>query len=471
MILACDIGTTTVKAGIIDVRGRLVSLARRRIPAGGTGAFTARNWVHALKKALGGLNLPDPRALRAVAVSGNGPSLVLLDRNGKPLAPVLLWHEADGARAAGGRGPREEDPAALRSYFLPYVIRLARTGPRLYEKTRLFVPCPEFICYLLTGRTATTLPHTAYGEYFWSEKEIGRCGLDPDKFPPFIPFTTAVGAVTAAGAREFGLPQGVPVFSGGPDFLMALLGTGVTAPGRTQDRAGSSEGINHCVKRRVDHPALRTLPGLLPHTFNISGVVPRSGSLLEQAVKTLFPRGVSIAGALEPALRERPGADGLFFIPGSDPGGEKETGSRLKNGGRLYGIFINARREHTPRARLRAVLEGIGFRLRSIIETMEGCGLSISGLYASGGQALEPGLNQLKADILGVQITVPEVTDAELMGNACVAFAALGEYGAPDQAAQGMVRFSKEFVPRVETRGLYDDLYARFAGLISKPLV
>ncbi len=481
MILACDVGTTTVKVGVIDVRGGLVSLARERIPAAGIGGFTVRPWIHALKKALGRLGNHGPGALRAVAVSGNGPSLVPLNKNGRPLAPVLLWHEAGGVwsaggpesagkvGSAGGMGAWESAPAGLRSYFLPYVIRLARTGPLLYERTHTFLPCPEYICYLFTGRMVTTLPHTDYSDYFWSPEEIGRCALEQDKFPPFIHFTTPVGAVTPVGAEEFGLPQGIPVFSGGPDFLMALLGTGVVIPGRTLDRAGSSEGINHCVKHSVDHPALRTLPGLLKHTFNISGVVPRSGSLLEQAARELFPRGSLFEKALEQALRERPGADGLLFVPGFDPGREGQAGSVcLKSGKTVLGCFFNARHEHTPRARLRAVAEGICLRLRSILSVMKTCGLHISSLYASGGQVLNPGLNQLKADTLGVDIAVPEVPDAELIGNACVAFSALGEYAAPEKAAQRMVRLSEEFSPRMGTRGLYADLYARFEGLAAE---
>ncbi len=444
MILTCDIGTTTVKTALIDNDGRALGTARGRVALTDPAHFNPADWLKALRHTLLQLDKQALARVRAVSVSGNGPSLVMLDRRGQALRPALLWVAADekqqGTRAQKG----------LRSYFLPHIARLAKQNPGLYEKTSIFLPCPEYICFVLTGQAAAALPHSGYRDFFWSEGEIADLALDQSKFPPFLPLTDPLGRVRAEAAGEYGLPQGIPVFCGGPDFLMALLGSETIVPGRTQDRAGSSEGINHCFDRELLLPSLRTLPGFMDHTFNISGVVPRSGSLLERAAAALFVPAVPFADALERALRTPPGAGGLLVSP--------ETGPPLI----FRGVPRGAKDNYGPEVRLRAVSEGLCLRLRRIVDTMRGGGLHIDEMSISGGQARSLSLVQLRADVLGVPLKVPEITDAELIGNACLAWSGLGRYASPAQAASEHARFDRTVQPRRRYESLYEDLFGRF---------
>ncbi len=453
MILACDIGTTTVKAGIIDHKGRLKAYSREQLSAPYDPNFSAEQWRTGFKKAVRKLAAAEIKKIKAVVMSGNGPSIVLLDDKGNPLAPVLLWYN-EPDKIEGSRN--------CRSYFLPKLVWLAKHSPDIFDKTRMILPCPEYICYLLTGRAATALPHDAYRDYFWSDAEISKFGLDKAIFPSFINPTVALAQTTRSACSEFAVPQGIPVYCGGPDFLMALLGSGVIVPGRTLDRAGSSEGINHCAAKKTMHQDLRTLPGLLENTYNISGILPRSGKLLEQAVNECYPQAISCATAFSAALAAAPGADGLLFIPYAKQ--QKKRQGRKNS----LGSFLGLRDDHEPHVKLRAVMEALTMQQRLILQTIRRLGFTVSEMSISGGQGRHHGLIQLKADILKTRIKVPTVLDAELIGGACLAYCALGEYSTLPQAAQNMVHFMQQLEPQRQYEQLYDDLFQHFVQKLNK---
>jgi xylulokinase len=451
MILACDIGTTTVKAGIIDHKGGLKAYSRVMLSDPYNHKFPAREWRRRFTQAVYALGADEIKKIRAVVISGNGPSIVLLDAEGKALDHVLLWHH---------QPVKSDESTSTSSYFLPLLARLAEYNPHIYDKTHTLLPCPEYICYLLTGRMAALLPNSAFRDYYWSDTEIKVLGLDKVKFPEFIDLTAVFGRTTRSASGEYAVPHGVPVYCGGPDFLMALLGSGVITPGRTLDRAGSSEGINYCAAKKIIHGDLRTLPGLLENTYNISGILPLSGRLLEQAAASFFPHSATVAEACSEALTVKPCAHGLLFIPHS------MRQRNLRGSKNLPGTFYGLRDDHGPPVKLRAVMEAIVMQLRLKLHIIREQGSEIADITICGGQTRSLGLAQLRADIFKIAIKLPVVTDAELIGGACVAAHALEEYNTLQQAAQSMVQFSQQLEPRKEYEHMYEDLFGRFCSFV-----
>lgn len=87
--------------------------------------------------------------------------------------------------------------------------------------------------------------------------------------------------MTKAASEYFGIPE-APVFCAGPDFIAALLGTATVEPGKLCDRSGSSEGINLCAEKPVFKEGFRTLPSAIPGLWNISVIIPESGSIINE---------------------------------------------------------------------------------------------------------------------------------------------------------------------------------------------
>ncbi len=233
MIFTIDIGTTRVKAALFDDDGACLGLDATDLSLAGQNSFReidAHLWLNALtllaKKLLGGAERGRGRAkkpLRAIVVSGNGPTILPVDERGEPLSPAITWLDRRAQRES------EEASEALHypldaAFNLPKILWLRRNMPTLYERTALFISCPEFVIGRLTGEWTTCLPNQGYTRIVWDDEAIEALGLDAAKFPRFAGIGEIVGKVSASASREFGLPAHVPVVMGGPDFFSSRHG-------------------------------------------------------------------------------------------------------------------------------------------------------------------------------------------------------------------------------------------------------
>jgi xylulokinase len=154
-------------------------------------------------------------------------------------------------------------------------------------------------------------------------------------------------------------------------------------------------------------------------------------------------------------LAVTPSPDGAFLFPaiGGPSGGSALVSSHGLPGRAELGL---------------AVLESIGFMVRDAIAALEQRGFPVREMRLSGGQAKSPRWNQLKADMTGRTLLVPELCDGELAGDACVSAIALGEAAGLAQAVQRIVRLNDRYVPRSGAAAFYDERYARYNELKAK---
>ena len=412
IILSVDIGSSSLKAAYIDQDGKLLAYARESyadMKAQGTAA-----WERAFALSLEKLRALAPGfAPDAVCISGNGPTLVPVKANNGNLTP-LYWY--------GNKKPLSaKNEKAASSFFLSHVAWFMENAPNEYEKVKYFFSSHEWLAARLGAEAFTALPSLSYEPYYWDEEQCGLCGIEMGKFPPFIKMGSAAGRVSAEAAFLFGsnmnLKSGIPIIAGGPDFITALIGTGVQKPGDVCDRAGSSEGINVCGDKPVKTDGLRVLPHAIEGLWNISVLIPSSGRLFEEY-------------RLDSGQQNRPYEDLLAELIPSwiiAPCSPLPTASFKLNKGRK-------------------VLCAMGFAVRSALETLGNAGLLVKEMRLSGGQGRNAGWNQLKADLTGVSLLVPEIPDGELAGNAVLAAAALDGVSV-EEAANRMIRIREVYSP------------------------
>lgn len=470
MILALDIGSTEVKVGLFP---------RRPSPGrGGSGCLAygsapvrpirsddpvrheirAESWLDALRDLI-------PAALararegsattgkiEAVVVSGNGPTLVPVGADGTPLSPALTWMDRRAVREAaeaGSAAGRILDPM----YNLPKALWFMRHRRALYERTARFSSCPEFVCGTLTGEWRSFLPADGFQAIIWDETSIRALGMDPEKFPRFMGLGGIVGRVHDRAAREFTVPEGIPVISGGPDFIAALIGTATVRPGRACDRAGTSEGINLCHSGAFrDDPRLLLMPHVIRPYLNVSGVISTTGRAVEWFGREVARRR-DIEGFFGDAGRAEPGAGRLLFLPYLS--GERAPLWDPQARGAFVGLTLNHGRAHMARA----VIESTAFAMRDVIETMEELGGRVTELRATGKPSTSAFWNRIKADITQRPILVPEFPHAELTGDLCFALVALGDFANPAEAAESRVSVAGVFEPDRSLAPLYDELF------------
>lgn len=354
--LCLDIGTSSLKGAVISSGGKLVSDGR---------IYYSKEvvWQQALRELVGKL---DPSFfIDAVAVSGSGPTFIPLKKDNSIGIP-LLWNDKNEKPLVSGK-----------SLYLPKLMWYKESQPKEYESTKQFLTMDGYFNYLLTGECAVPIFDDRFIPFFWNKEDAEKNEIDFEKLPPLIHTGEKIGVVTTGAEKELGIKAGTPVFAGGSDFLMAILGTATLNPGQVCDRAGTSEGINCCWKgdKTVESPELRVMPHITAECTNISVRIEESSVLINHDKK-----------AFEVSLR---------------------------NG----------------------------------LEVLENAGCKVTSLRMSGGQAKNSELNQLRANITGKQILVPEIADGELTGCACAAFAGMGLWKSPAHAAESIVRIAQEYTP------------------------
>ncbi len=461
MVLAYDIGTTFLKGALVSNGGTVIARAQvpvRMVQGNEPDRFEcdANTWLSGIALVTAQLSVRDRGRIRAVVVSANGPTLVPVGADGEPLDFAMSWMDRRADTEADIIAEFSDTPLDA-SFYLPKAYWIMRHRPDVYERTRYFLPCAEYASFFLTGNPVRIVPTPLFRDFFWNEGAIPHLHMDPDKFPPFVDVGDLLGTVRAEAEETLGIPSGLPVFAGGPDFIMSILGTAATQHGRACDRAGTSEGINLCWPAPVHDRRLLCFPHVVRGAFNISTMISSSGSALDWASRTLGAGpGLGVDELVREAADAAPGAGRLLFLPFLAPERFPIWDSELR------GSFLGLTLSHGRAEMMRAVVESTGYAVRTAISAMEANGCQVADLRVTGGLARLPLWCQARADITGKRVLLPEQPDSDLVGNACVGFFGVGEFDSPPEAAESLVRFQKTFHPSAALRQVYDEMYAAF---------
>lgn len=269
-VLTVDIGTTSLKAGLVSAAGEVVSSTSYKFKKADD-RYIAKQWFHALQIAIDKMNcdFENEVTVLGIAVSGNGPTLVC--KNGL----TFRWNE-----------PVSEESQNLvpsKSLFLPRIIELKTQFKKDFYGSRTVFSGPEYLIYKLTNRAVTILPEDRYISAYWTNEELKAAKISPEKFPSYVPTGHNCGCLSEFVMEKLGLQKNkeksIPVFAGGPDFIVALIGTNTLKVGKLCDRSGSSEGLNFCIPKPIFSEGLRTLPSVIPGLWNISALIPNSSKL------------------------------------------------------------------------------------------------------------------------------------------------------------------------------------------------
>ncbi|MBN2534559.1 MAG: hypothetical protein JXB88_16870 [Spirochaetales bacterium] len=462
MILVFDFGTTVLKGGIIDLKGSLAAYVRQSLiypfqTDSDINSPSPEKWIEIFisvsQKLIHTIKSMDIKApVEGVVISGNGPTFVPVDAKGSPVCNAISWADIQSRKYIKELGEKTDklvDP----SFYLAKAYMLFKQKPELYEQVRWFLPCPEYISFFLTGNANTFLPAPGYTAYMWTDDVIIKTGMDKDKFPPFILMGSETGKVGKAAGAKTGIPPGIPVFAGGPDFIMSLLGTDTMQVGRICDRTGTSEGINVFHHSPVHTKNLTTFPHIREGFYHISCVIPFAGKVLNWFFDLLHKKPDEYRQFYSSLPHIPPGSDALIFLPHVE-----QTKSSLWPSYRK-GVFAGLTIEHKKEHLFKAIIEGTGYTIREIFELFEKEGLNSEEVRVSGIQASYEEWNTIRANILGRRMLVPTIKDTELTGCACVGYTSLGYFGSFHNASEHMVCIEKIIEPDAGIHRIYTDLY------------
>jgi len=459
LLLAVDIGTTTVRAILFDLQGKRVGEARYEPPVLTPGPYMAevdpqvryRLALCAIHDCLTATGAP-PDAVLALSLSGLQHALVPLDEQGQVLDNAMLWMDQRCAPQATWlsetHGPLLESISGRAqmstTMSAPKLRWLVEKRPELVAKTRWFLPIKDYVRWRMTGHVATD-PGDAGGTGLydpksgdWSAPLLEIIGVPAAKLPPIMPPETVVGGLLPEAAAAAGLNPGTPVIIGAGDVPATRLGAGTTQSELTCMYIGTACWIA---------PPRRRKGGF--------GSTATTGAALKWVVDLLSGRGDEGARSedyvryLQAAAQVPIGACGLIFLPHLM--GERGPVADPLAKGTLFGLTL----AHHPPQIVRAVLEGCALHLRSIFDQLTD--ERLTEVVAVGGGVKNPIWRQIIADATGIALVIPEEIEAGALGVAILAGVGAGVYASIEQGCQQTIRY----VDRVEPNRLAYEQYGR----------
>jgi xylulokinase len=466
-VLGVDVGTMAVKAAVVTADGRVLGSGSVEYPTAyprpGWAEQDPDDWWRAACNAIrSALEAAGRNELAAVCVSAQAPTMLPLDARAHPLRRALIWMdrraEAECARLREGLGEdlvRQITGNRIDPYYVaPKVLWLREQEPETFARARTFIQATGYLVHRLTGEVTLDREHASllslrdFRRDEWSEPLCGAVGVAPDRFPRLVEADEVVGHVTAAAAAETGLARGTAVTGGTVDGAAAALEAGAVDEGHAAEMTGTSTVLILPSERPRSEPAFVAMRHAARGRWLLLGAIVASGASLRWLRDLLG--GDSFDALTAEAAAEPPGANGLVFLPYMM--GERspiwDSDAR--------GVFLGLTLASGRGALVRAVLEGAAFAVRHNVEVAAAAGIEVAELRSVGGGTQSRLWNQIKADVVGVPVLLPETSIGAPFGDAALACVAAGLHADVGGLVR-TVRVRERFEPREP--GRYDVLY------------
>ena len=435
MFLGLDLGTTNVKAVVMDGEGTVVAqgavgVERFHAEGGGIEQDIENIWqgaCRAIRQALAGV---DPAGIRAVGVSSQGGAVQLLDGAERPVGRVISWLDPRGQRW------NEELTRRLGEEFfsahvghgssavaIGQILRLRHEQPELLRPPARIGFVGDCIVKRLCGRGAHDATSLSIAVLYnpslrAADPEVLRVlGVGPDQLPDLLPPLAPAGVLGRQAGDATGLPAGIPVSAAVHDQYAAAVGAGGVRPGDVCLGTGTA----WVLLAATDRLAPPVTPGAFVCQHLVDGVwgqllsMCNGGSSVEWAMRLLGRGEPAVAKVDELAASAPPGSGGLCFRPllGTCP----TAGPLADRGGQLDGITF----AHGPDHLVRAVLEGLACELARHVLILARAGVTVERLLLSGGAADSRVTPEILANVTGKPVTCLRRSAISAVGAAVLA--------------------------------------------------
>lgn len=486
-ILAIDLGTGGPKVGAVSLRGELLGHAASTVhttylPGGGAVQDPA-HWWDQVRAAVRASVLAGGDGLVGVGITGQWGSTVPVGADGQAVGDCRLWSDTRGGRfsaeAMGGRvslfgyspgnllrwmqltggapSPHGADP-------LGHELFMRNCEPDLYAKARWLIEPVDYLGLILTGRVVATpasmilswlTDNRPGAQIAYVPELVRRSGRDAGRLPPLVPTGSVIGDVLPPVADELGIPP-VPVVAGVPDLHTAFLGSGAVAPFEAHITISTTAWIACEVPFKgtdVLHQ-MASVPGIRPGGYLVANNHETAGLCLmwlrDSLMAGSYHELCTLAGAAPP------GSGGVIFTPWLN--GERSPVEDRALRAAFVNVSVRTNRAHL----VRAVLEGVAFNARWLLDAVEKfVRRPLPSLRILGGGAQSDLWCQIHADVLGRRIErVADPMYGSLRGAGLFAAMSLHRLSLDD--VRGAVGVTDAFEPDEDSRQVYEPMYAEF---------
>ncbi len=490
-LLGIDVGSSSVKVSLVDVEsGKALASATspdRELEISAKQPGWAEQhpdlwWEHACRaiQAIRSSRPKDLAALKSIGIAYQMHGLVLVDRDGRPLRPSIIWCDSRavpfGAAAFKKLG---EDYCLSRLGNSPGNFTAAKMAwvkenePEILAKTAYMMLPGDYVAFKLTGKFGTTPQGLSEG-ILWDFRDgrpavqvLESFGLPSSLLPPVTDSIGDFASISAEVARELGLPEGIPVSYRAGDQPNNAMALNVLEPGEIAANAGTS-GVVYGVTESLGVDRASRVNNFLH--VNSTEQAQRVGMLMcvngagsfYRWIRHTFAPSVGYPELNALAASAAVGSRGVVALPYGN-GAERTLGNR-DLGASLEGLQLNI---HETKDVLRAAQEGVVFALNYGIEIMRSMGLKPTRVRAGFANMFQSSLFQHTfATATGVPLELYTTDGAEGAARA----AGIGsKLLSPSDAFKGLRRESV-VEPDSGARGATLDAYARWKEVLQRHL-
>lgn len=418
MYLGIDLGTSGVKAMLMDADQRIVGSASGALevsrPHPGWSEQDPADWIAATTEALDALRALHPAelaAVRGIGLSGQMHGATLLDASDGVLRPCILWNDT---RSHGEAAALDADPRfraitgniVFPGFTAPKLAWVKNNEPEIFSKVRWVLLPKDYLRLWLTGEHLSEMSDSAgtswldTGARTWSAPLLAATELEERQMPRLVEGTEPAGTLRAELAARWGLGDGVVVAGGAGDNAASACGMGTVSDGAAFVSLGTSGVLFAANGSYLPNPesAVHAFCHALPDTWHQMGVILSATDALNWHSRITGVSAAELTAALGGSLKAPTGVTFLPYLSGE---------RTPHNDASIRGAFVGLGHESDRAVLTQAVLEGVSFAIRDSLEALRLAGTTLTRVTAIGGGSRSRYWLQSIATALSLPVDVP----------------------------------------------------------------
>ena len=407
----------------------------------------------------------------AVGVTTFGETFAVLDENDNVLLPSMLYTDSRGEKECKrlcdilGEKKLTEISGVKphQMYSLPKMMWIKNNCPDIFAKIKRIMLMEDYVVYKLTGKAFIDYSLAARTMAFdirnkcWSDEILKAAEIDKNLLSTPVPAFNVAGVMKADIKEKLKINKDIKIVNGAHDQVAAAVGSGVFEVGQAVDGMGTVECVTPVFDKIPENETLydegySVVPYVFDNTYVCYALSFTGGATLKW-----FRDNLSLEksyAALDSSTPEEPTEIMILphFAGAANP--YMDNGSKAA----MIGLTL----EHTSADIYKALMEGVTYEMMTNIEHLEGFGIKLDKLIATGGGASSDVWLQIKADVLNRPIAALSAKEAGALGTCMMVCVAVGIFKDLYEAKEVFVKEKKTFIPNQEKVKKYQKIYEAY---------
>lgn len=409
MYLGIDIGTSSVKAVIIDDENLLIETHSTDLAISRPHPLWSEqnpdDWWSATNIAVKGLSAANLQKVQSIGLTGQMHGATLLDHDLRPLRPAILWNDGRSYLECTQLQDSQSDfidrggNLVMPGFTAPKLQWVRNNEPDIFRKISKILLPKDYIRLCMSGELASDMSDAAGTLWMdvkardWHDPLLDACGLNRGHMPKLYEGIQQTGTLRQKVANDWGM-QSVPIIAGGGDNAAGAIGAGVVNDGDALMSLGTSGVIFVASNHYRSNPSLaaHAFCHALPDRWHLMSVMLSAASSLDWAMKVT---GISDAAQLIARAKSDSNIGcATSFLPYLS--GERTPHNNPHASGVLFGLNHDAGAGEIAQA----VLEGVAFGMADGFNALLDAGVNVDHISVIGGGSQSNYWGQILASAL-----------------------------------------------------------------------